>query len=122
MARKSLDSVRSALREVNAFASAQEIYAALAAQPRPLGLTTVYRCLRTLVDAQEVDFIRRGDGEGAYRYCGPAHHHHLVCRQCGETVEIGADVVETWAQKVATTEGFRNVVHSVELSGLCPRC
>ncbi len=122
MARKSLDTVRSALRGVNGFASAQEIYAALAAQPRPLGLTTVYRSLRTLVDAQEVDFVRRGDGEGAYRYCGPAHHHHLVCRECGETVEIEGDAVEIWAQNVATTHGFRDVAHSVELSGVCRSC
>ena len=32
------------------------------------------------------------DGEALYRACTPgSHHHHLICRSCGLTVEIEAD-------------------------------
>ena len=34
------------------------------------------------------------DGETVYRKCSDHHHHHLVCRECGTTVEIAGPTVE----------------------------
>jgi Fur family ferric uptake transcriptional regulator len=51
-----------------------------------------------------------------------AHHHHLVCRACGATVEVTGPAVETWAEQVAAEHGFRDVSHTVEVFGTCPAC
>jgi len=70
-----------------------------------------------------VDTIRNADGETLYRRCGSAdHHHHIVCRTCGRTVEIEDDAVETWAAGVAKRAGFNDVDHTVEITGICRSC
>lgn len=123
MARKTLDAVQLALASIDGFASAQEIHARLRETGHSLGLTTVYRCLRSMTGDHRVDFVRRDDGEGAYRFCGTSHHHHhLVCRSCGDTVEVQAEAVESWAQTVGEASNFRDLHHTVELTGICASC
>ena len=90
-----------------------------------VGLSTVYRHLQSLVDVGVVDVIHTPEGETTYRYCGEAaqaHHHHLVCRQCGRTQEIEGRVVERWAATVAQEHGYTDVDHTVELFGTCTAC
>lgn len=53
---------------------------------------------------------------------GRAPPHHLVCRECGATVEIEADAVETWADEVASRYGFTNAGHELEIFGECSDC
>ena len=112
----------STLERVGGFASAQELYQLLRRDGDGIGLTTVYRALQSLLDDKIVDVLRREDGEALYRLCGEAHHHHLVCRSCGSTVEIEGSSVEKWAEAVAQEHRFREVGHTVELFGLCSKC
>ncbi|MFM8254264.1 MAG: Fur family transcriptional regulator [Actinomycetota bacterium] len=112
----------STLERVGGFASAQELYQMLRRDGDGIGLTTVYRALQSLLDDKIVDVLRREDGEALYRLCGEAHHHHLVCRSCGSTVEIEGSSVEKWAEAVAQEHRFREVGHTVELFGLCSKC
>ena len=117
--------VRDALRKAGGFRSAQDVYATLRGEGAPVGLSTVYRHLQTLADEGEADVIHTPDGETTYRLCGAAaqgHHHHLVCRRCGRTVEIEGRAVEKWAAGVAAEHGFVDVDHTVELLGVCPDC
>ena len=103
------------------FASAQEIHAALRESGEPVGLATVYRALQAMVEDGELDALRTDDGETVYRRCGTSHHHHLVCRECGRTVEVEAPDVERWATEVAAQHGFGDVVHTLEIFGVCDR-
>lgn len=122
MARKSVSQVQNALEHIGGFATAQELYQLMQRNGAKIGLTTVYRSLQTLVEDHCVDSLRRDDGEAMYRLCGDAHHHHLVCKKCGRTVEIEGGAVEKWARNVATEHGFRDVGHTAELFGICSRC
>jgi Fur family ferric uptake transcriptional regulator len=110
------------LEEPAGFRSAQELHARLRERGEPVGLATVYRGLQALVDAGDVDVLRGGDGEAAYRRCSPQHHHHLLCRSCGLTVEVADPPVERWAAKIAAEHGFRDVQHSLEVFGTCGAC
>ena len=111
------------LADLDDFSTAQEIFDALRARGERVSLTTVYRRLQTLVDAESVDVIRLEDGEFAYRRCeSDRHHHHLVCRTCGRTVEVSGPAVERWADRVAEQNGFRDVEHQLELFGICSSC
>ena len=114
--------VISVLERVGGFASAQELYQMLRRDGDGIGLTTVYRALQSLLDDKMIDLLRREDGEAIYRLCGDNHHHHLVCRSCGSTVEIEGSSVEKWAEAISQEHGFREVGHSVELFGLCQSC
>ena len=76
-----------------------------------------------LAQAAEVDVLRSADGEAVYRRCTSGeHHHHLVCRTCGRTVEVAGPAVERWAEKVAAEHGFAEVSHTLEVFGTCAAC
>ena len=115
--------VREELAREAAFRSAQDVHARLRAAGTRIGLTTVYRALQSMADTGEVDVLRQPDGESVYRRCStPRHHHHLVCRKCGRTVEVDGPAVERWADKVAAEHGFSDVEHTVEVFGTCAGC
>lgn len=114
--------VATVLDSLEEFRTAQEIHAQLRAAGEAVGLTTVYRTLQAMADSEEVDVLRTADGETAYRRCSKGHHHHLVCRQCGRTVEVEGPAVERWADKVAAEHGFTDVSHTLEIFGLCGQC
>ena len=114
--------VTEALDAVGDFRSAQEIHELLAERGDGVGLATVYRTLQLLADHGEVDVLRSADGEASYRRCSGSHHHHLVCRGCGATVEVEGPAVERWANAIAAEHGYADVSHTLEVFGVCPAC
>ena len=114
--------VAAALQDVQDFTSAQDLHARLRTSGDPVGLATVYRTLTSMVETGEVDVLRTDEGEAAYRMCSTGHHHHLVCRECGRTVEIEGPAVERWTDQVAAEHGFRDVAHTLEIFGTCAEC
>jgi len=116
------EAVREALGTSEAFVSAQALHSALREGGSSIGLATVYRALADLATEGEADALQQ-DGESLYRACTPGtHHHHLICRNCGLTVEIEADAVEQWARSVAAEHGFTEPNHVVDVFGLCALC
>lgn len=114
--------VAAALDAVSDFRSAQEIHHLLKRRGDTVGLTTVYRTLQALADSGEIDILRNSDGEALYRRCSDGHHHHLVCRSCGRTVEVEGPTVERWAQRVAAEHGYADLSHTLEIFGTCTHC
>ncbi|TXK19962.1 Fur family transcriptional regulator [Homoserinibacter sp. GY 40078] len=116
------EAVRDALGRTEGFVSAQALHASLRGTGSEVGLATVYRALADLASEGEADSLQQ-EGESLYRACTPgSHHHHLICRNCGRTVEISADPVEAWARQVAAQNGFTAPEHVVDVFGLCPEC
>ena len=116
------EAVREALGTREGFVSAQSLHSALRDGGSSIGLATVYRALADLADEGEADSLQQ-EGESLYRACTPGtHHHHLICRNCGLTVEIEADAVEQWARQVASEHGFTQPNHVVDVFGLCAEC
>ncbi len=114
--------VAAAMGSFDDFRSAQEIHDLLRRSGENVGLATVYRTLQALADCGEVDTLRTEEGEALYRRCSTTHHHHLVCRNCGRTVEVEGPAVEAWADRVAAEHGFSDVSHTLEIFGTCPDC
>ena len=116
------EAVREALGSSEGFVSAQALHSNLRETGSPIGLATVYRALSDLAVEGEADSLQQ-EGESLYRACTPgSHHHHLICRNCGLTVEIEADAVELWAKNVAAEHGFTQQNHIVDVFGLCANC
>lgn len=120
--------IEEALQDADGFRTAQDLFATLRAAGEGVGLSTVYRHLTLLADLGRVDVVHGAEGEARFRLCGPIeatdepteHHHHLVCRTCGSSVEVSGPQVEAWAEQVAAAAGYTEVTHTVELFGLCP--
>ena len=100
---------------------------ALNRQGHPVSLTTVYRNLSLLVEA---DIIRRADWQetgrqgGSYyeRIWGRQHHDHLACSRCGKQVEFSYPAIDLLQDAVAKEYGFTLERHCLELIGICPEC
>lgn len=105
------------------FVSARELHQLLASAGEAIGLTTVYRALHDLERAELVDVVRDESGGRYYRQRPTAEHrHYLICRCCGLSRPVDAEVVERWADRVAEDSGFIDVEHTLELAGTCATC
>lgn len=108
---------------LDGFISARDLHALLHERGQPIGLATVYRTLHAMSEDGECDVLDSGRDSAAYRRCTPGrHHHHLICKRCGRTIEIAAAEVEAWAQEAAALAGFVDLEHSVEVFGVCRPC
>ncbi|MDO4791872.1 MAG: transcriptional repressor [Buchananella hordeovulneris] len=105
------------------FRSVQQLHEALRLGGSTTGLATVYRTVNKLAAEGAVDVLRLEDGEARYRRCSTEeHHHHLVCRVCGRTVELDGPPIEEWINQIGATNGFVNIGHTLELAGTCAGC
>ena len=114
--------VNLALSEAIGFVSAQQLHQRLKAHGSSIGLATVYRTLIDLAQTGEADSLQSKDGEVLYRACSTAHHHHLICRDCGLTLELEAKSLEKWADEVAADNGFSEPSHTIDIFGICSDC
>jgi Fur family ferric uptake transcriptional regulator len=112
-----------ALTQVPGFISAQELHARLRHAGNMVALATVYRALRVLADAGQIDATRAASGERLFRYCAePGCAYFLVCDRCGVHISLDACPVEEWAAVVAAQHGFADISLVVEITGRCPAC
>jgi Fur family transcriptional regulator, ferric uptake regulator len=120
---KAQHAVLTVLGTAGRFVSAQDIHARLRHDGSTVGLTSVYRALQSLTDEGAVDVLRTRSGETTFRRCdSDEHHHHLVCRICGATVEIETPGLERWLTGLGRTHAFVIEGHTLEVVGICPRC
>ncbi|MHB1475812.1 MAG: Fur family transcriptional regulator [Dermatophilaceae bacterium] len=87
-----------------------------------IGRATIFRTIELLAEIGALERIDLPTGDHAYVPCGPAHHHHVVCRGCSRSVEVGDLGLATIARDVARRTGFRIDEHRLEMFGLCPDC
>ena len=87
-----------------------------------IGRATIFRAIELLAEIGALERIDLPTGEHAYVPCGPAHHHHVVCRRCSRSVEIGDLGLAALARDIARKTGYRIDEHRLELFGLCPDC
>jgi Fur family ferric uptake transcriptional regulator len=87
------------------------------------GLTeaTVYRTLSFL--HRQGILLAGHIGNGNLVYEVASHqHHHLICRECGESLEIGHDALDDLYARLKKETGFALDESHVTLFGLCPIC
>jgi Fur family ferric uptake transcriptional regulator len=49
-------------------------------------------------------------------------HHHLVCNECKDVIEVQDDLLEELEVEVERSYGFKILDHSVKFFGLCRKC
>jgi Fe2+ or Zn2+ uptake regulation protein len=93
------------------------------AQQTMPGLTeaTVYRSLGFLADNGLILAAHVGSGQLVYEIAGH-DHHHVICRACGQMVEIEHDVLTALFAQLKEQTGYEIDSLHTTFFGLCPAC
>jgi Fe2+ or Zn2+ uptake regulation protein len=103
--------------------SAQEVYEAASERLPGLNLATVYRTLDSLHQAGLVDLMESGTDQLRFSLRNPDRPHaHLICRCCGETLELPAEALEQLSNDIRRRKGFALDLDHLSFMGLCKCC
>ncbi len=109
------------LKQIDREISAQDLYIELRRQNQSLGLTTVYRTLKTLKLKGVVQTRSLSRGESLYSLA-QTQQHYLTCLGCGQSIPIeDCPICEKKAQ-LNQSQNFKIYYHTLEFFGLCPSC
>lgn len=102
--------------------TADEIYQQIRARYPDVGLDTVYRNLRLLVKLAVVDEVKLPGKLAQYSLNRQAHHHGLVCLECGREIPLSHCPIKELETLARTEHGFVISSHRIELFGYCTTC
>jgi len=102
---------------------AYDVLGALAKDGTKPAPPTVYRALDFL---RTQGFVHRIDSRNAFAACfapdRPHRSHFLLCRACGEAVEIDDPALDAALADASVRAGFTAEGETVEITGLCAEC
>ncbi len=102
--------------------SPQEIYRCLVKKERKIGLTSIYRCL-DLFESLGIAFKIINGSSVRYKLCEvEEHHHHIVCKRCGNVAELRFCNISDWSEKVMESTGYQVTDHQLNFYGFCKEC
>jgi len=104
--------------------SAQEIYDGIRGRGGRVGIASVYRALDQLVELSLVTRVDIGDGVARYEpsHGSGAHHHHLVCDDCGRVDPFFDPALEKALEGAASKLDYGMRAHEIVLHGSCSNC
>jgi Fur family ferric uptake transcriptional regulator len=82
---------------------------------------TVYRTLSFLSEVDVLMSTHEVNGTTVYEVASNLHHH-LVCRSCGESLEIDHDALDGLYRTLKKQTGYDLDDRHITLFGLCPDC
>ena len=113
------EAVRRALADKRSPMSAAEIHRAAARRVAGIGLATVYRTLKSLLEAKEIVSVVLPGDTPRYELAALGHHHHFHCRSCGRVFEIEGCPKDLGR---LAPRGFAVDGHELVLYGRCTGC
>ena len=94
-----------------------EVYAAAKRRSGGLGIATVYRALKSLLDERWLRAVELPGRPALYERAAKSHHHHFVCDRCARVYELeGCEV------KPRLPRAFHARDHDVTIYGVCAAC
>ena len=117
------DTILRIFLETREHLSTDELYRLVRKKDSGIGFTTVYRTLKLLADcglASEVDF-RDGIARYEHQY-QRRNHHHMVCTECGSSVEFFSPDIERIEQQMGRKHKYLTTRHSFQIYGVCDAC
>ena len=102
--------------------SPQELYQGLLKKKKKIGLTSIYRSLN-LFESLGIIFKIINESNVKYKLCElEDHHHHIVCKNCGNVVEFNFCEISDWSNKVMESTGYEVTDHQLNFYGFCKAC
>jgi len=104
--------------------TADNIYQNIMKVDAGIGIATVYRTIRLLVDCDVLIEHTFGEKKGYFEVndINSRHHDHLICTSCGNIIEFQCDLIEDDKQRIAKQYKFEINSHKLEIFGLCSKC
>jgi len=110
------------LSSVSRPVSPLEIYQDLLKKRKRIGLTSIYRSLGLFESLGIVFKITNGSAV-KYKLCeSENHHHHIICKACGNVAELNFCGISDWSKKVTKSTGYQVVDHQLNFFGFCKDC
>jgi Fur family ferric uptake transcriptional regulator len=111
-----------ALLESKGHPSVEEIRDTLLAQGHRIGLATIYRTIKILLES---GFIRQSKLHGMTHYepvISQPNHLHFICNSCGTTVEFPSRRIENLIRRATKQYDFEERYSRYAIFGLCKVC
>ena len=88
-----------------------------------IGVTTVYRTLKLLAGCGLASEVAFHDGVARYEHqYNRRSHHHMVCVECGSSVEFFSPEVDRLEQEVGRKHHYLTTRHTFQIYGVCQEC
>jgi Fur family ferric uptake transcriptional regulator len=110
------------LLESKGHPSVEEIRDNLLKQGHRIGLATIYRTIKLLLQS---GFIRQSKLHGMTRYepvVRQPNHLHFICNSCGSTVEFPSRKIENLIRRATEANDFEERYSRYAVFGICKTC
>ncbi|MBI4445510.1 MAG: transcriptional repressor [Acidobacteria bacterium] len=88
-----------------------------------IGQSTVYRTVNIFLECGIAQELRLTDETRRLEpIIGNRHHDHLICTECGSTIEFFNCSLEVAQIIAASKHGFKPARHSLKIYGTCRNC
>jgi len=116
---KQKEAIASVLKKGDQPLTIEEIHRIAIGQVPSLGIATVYRTLKSLLEEGRIKLVELPGQPLHYEEAHKGHHHHFSCNSCHGIFELEKCLGEV--QQLAL-KGFQVTDHEIILYGACPRC
>lgn len=114
--------ILSVIEESEGHISAEEIYAAVVKKYPHVNISTVYRTLDLLKKLNFVTETDLGGGRFKYHPADKGHHHHLVCQECGATIDLEESELFPLRETLLKKYEFIADLKHMAILGHCVKC
>ena len=114
--------ILSAIEGSESHISAEEIYAQVVAKYPHVNISTVYRTLELLKRLGLVTETDLGEGRVRYHPADKGHHHHLVCQECGATIDLDEATLFPLRDTLLRDYKFIADLKHLAIFGRCTNC
>lgn len=84
---------------------------------------SIYRTLPLLVGSGLLRQVHSSEKHSHYEHIfGHKHHDHLICNECGATIEFSHKKIEEMQNRICEQHGFLATSHKLEIVGICKEC
>jgi len=111
------------MHQLEGFGTAEEIYGRVQELNSAVDISTIYRTLDLLQEFSLVVSVAPGEGQRRYKLEGVHEPHlHLVCRSCGQVLDVELLPAEPLAAFLQKEYGFQVRLEHLSIPGLCQAC
>lgn len=111
--------IRDAFKRADRPLSPEQARTVAAKESDGLGIATVYRTVRSLLENGQLTLVDIPGRGTYYEVAGKGHHHHFACEDCGAVFELEGCISEFQGR---LPPGFRTRGHDVTIFGSCATC
>ncbi len=117
------DTILRAFLETREHLSTDELHRLVKKQDPGIGFTTVYRTLKLLAECGLASEVAFHDGITRYEHqYNRRNHHHMVCTECGGSVEFFSPEVRRLEQEIGRKHHYLTTRHTFQIYGICSNC